>query len=268
MGNVLTFIVPIRHQDNARDWTKVRANLIQTLASIAAQTHPAWRAVVVANREADLPPLPSGVEVVHVDFPPNTEHEREGMNYEEFLDSFRIDKGRRVLAGMLSARDTRFFMIVDDDDFVSKRLVQFASENMDANGWFIRDGYVWEDRGRLLFIDDDFSGHCGSSLIIRSDLYALPHSQSAASEDYIKSMLGGHRQISGILKQRKTPLAPLPLRGAVYRIGNPVSHSRKTSIVNMFFLDRCFRGRPRRLLLNLTRFRIVTQAFKREFFGG
>ena len=56
----LTFIIPVRHQDNARDWALLKANLTQTAASIASQTHPGWRALVVANEGADLPDLPAG----------------------------------------------------------------------------------------------------------------------------------------------------------------------------------------------------------------
>ena len=50
---MLTFIIPVRHQDNARDWTLLKANLSQTAASIAGQTHPGWRALVVANEGAN-----------------------------------------------------------------------------------------------------------------------------------------------------------------------------------------------------------------------
>jgi len=55
---MLTFIVPVRHPENARDWTRVRQVLEQTAASIAGQESDEWSAVVVANSGSDLPPLP------------------------------------------------------------------------------------------------------------------------------------------------------------------------------------------------------------------
>jgi exopolysaccharide biosynthesis predicted pyruvyltransferase EpsI len=99
-------------------------------------------------------------------------------NVEDFREAFRADKGRRVLKGMLRARDSRFFMIVDDDDFVSARIAQFVSENGGANGWIINHGYIWDHGGKLLLGHDDFNHICGTSLIVRADLYGLPENSS------------------------------------------------------------------------------------------
>ncbi len=130
---LVTFIIPVRHQDNARDWSLLKANLMQTIASISNQTNDDWRGIIVANEGADLPDLPERFGVERVTFPPNDMHELgKAGNMEDFYDAFRADKGRRVLMGMLRARDSRFFMIVDDDDFVSARIVQHASENPDV----------------------------------------------------------------------------------------------------------------------------------------
>ena len=63
-GDILTFIIPIRHQANAKDWGALKANLVQTMRSIAGQSDPRWRGFVVANNGADLPPLPRGFSVV------------------------------------------------------------------------------------------------------------------------------------------------------------------------------------------------------------
>ena len=90
---VLTFIVPVRHQQNARDWTELKSHLAQTLRSLAAQTAANWHAVVIANHGADLPALPAGVVVVRVDFPPNPLHERGTADEETFYEAVRLDKG-------------------------------------------------------------------------------------------------------------------------------------------------------------------------------
>jgi hypothetical protein len=120
---LVTFIIPVRHQDNARDWSLLKANLVQTIASILNQTNDDWRGIIVANEGADLPDLPERFDVERVTFPPNDMHELgKSGNMEDFYDAFRADKGRRVLKGMLRARGSRFFMIVDDDDFVSARI--------------------------------------------------------------------------------------------------------------------------------------------------
>jgi len=265
--SLLTFIIPVRHQNNARDWGQLKANLAQTVASISSQTHDDWRGIIVANEGADLPDLPERFEAVHVGFPPNDLHEMGGADLEAVYEAFRADKGRPVLAGMLAARDSRIFMIVDDDDFVSARIVRHVSENSDAYGWTIDRGYIWDDGGRLLLGYDEFNHLCGTSLIVRSDLYGLPERFEEASLDWIKSLLGSHVRIAGILAKRGTPLTPLPFRGAVYRVAHAGSHSKAPSLVRKYFLSRDALRRPRRMLRHLGRLRLVGEGARREFFG-
>ncbi|WP_054310537.1 hypothetical protein [Mesorhizobium sp. 1M-11] len=265
--SLVTFIIPVRHQDNARDWGLLKANLTQTVASISNQTNGDWQGIIVANEGADLPDLPAGFSVVRVTFPPNVLHEIDKANVEDVYDAFRADKGRRVLMGMLAARDSGFFMIVDDDDFVSARIVEHVAENRGANGWTIDKGYIWDDGGKILLGYDDFSHLCGTSLIIRAALYSLPERFEDASLDWIKSMLGSHVRIADILANNGTPLAPLPFRGAVYRVGHAGSHSKAPSLLVKYFLSWEALKRPRRLLRNMGKLRLVDESAKREFFG-
>ncbi|WP_157014534.1 galactosyl transferase [Mesorhizobium xinjiangense] len=264
---LLTFIVPVRHQDNARDWDLLRTNLAQTVRSISNQTNGDWRGLVVANQGADLPDLPDGFDVVRVDFPPNDMHEMGAASLDEVYEAFRADKGRRVLMGMLAAPDSRYFMIVDDDDFVSSRIVQHVADDPEANGWTIERGYIWDDGGKILLEYDGFDRVCGTSLIVRADLYGVPDRFEDASLDWIKSMLGSHVRIADILAERGTPLAALPFPGAVYRVAHKGSHSQAPSLLVKYFLSREAMKRPRRLLRNLGRLRLIGQAQEREFFG-
>src|ERR1700721_354719 len=71
MRNILTFIVPVRHQDNAPSWQNVKRHLSDTILSISQQQGEGWKAIIVANHGADLPDIPPGFEVTRVDFPPN-----------------------------------------------------------------------------------------------------------------------------------------------------------------------------------------------------
>ena len=268
MTAALTFIVPVRHQDNARDWGALKANLAQTLASISNQTSQDWRGIVVANEGADLPALPERFEAVRVGFPPNDMHERDGADMEAFYEAFRLDKGRRVLAGMLHARASRYFMIVDDDDFVSARLAQHAVSHPDANGWTIDRGYIWNDGGRLLLEHDDFSHLCGTSLIVRSDLYGLPERFEDADVNWIKQRLGSHIRIAGILAEQGTPLQSLPFRGAVYRVAHAGSHSQARGLLYTYFLRPEALRAPGKVWQNLWKLRMVNAKRRGEFFGG
>lgn len=267
MNTLITFVIPVRHPANSKDWSRLKANLTQTIRSISAQTNKNWRAVIVANDGADLPDVPSKFEIVRVTFPPNELHDDYGDDIEVFYDAVRIDKGRRVLMGMLHVRDTHFYMIVDDDDFVSNNLVAYVADHKNDNGWKVVNGYIWGDGGNLLYIHNDFANFCGTSLIIRSDLYQLPSGYDGASDDYIKTMLGSHIKIGNILAKQGTPLASLPFIGAVYRIGHAGSHSKSPKILRLFYLNKYYLLRPLKLLSNLCKLRFVTHSFKQEFFG-
>ena len=263
----LTFLIPVRHPDNSPDWPRLKRNLAQTVASIAAQTHDDWRAIIIANEGADLPALPDRFSVEWVRFSPNSRHDKSGAASADFLDAFRIDKGQRVLKGMLRARDSRFFMISDDDDFVSSRIAAFVAEHRDENGWIVDDGYVWDDGGEILYRHRRLNHVCGTTLIIRSDLYRLPDSFEAATPEYIKSMLGSHRSIGQILAERGSPLGSLPFPGAIYRVGHAGSHSQTPPILKKYLFNRDMLRRPHLFVRNAFRLRTVGTALQREFFG-
>lgn len=264
---LLTFIVPIRHQENARDWGVLCSRLQQTLASISNQTHDDWSCVVVANEGAMLPPLPKHSRAERVTFPPNEMHEWSKGSREAVLDAFRLDKGRRVLAGMVASPDSRFFMTVDDDDLVSAGLVAHVADNLDANGWYVDQGYLWDDGGRWFMKVDGFDLLCGTSLVIRRDLYCLPARPEDASVEWIKTMLGSHVGNKSILAERGAPLMPLPFAGAAYRVGSAGSHSQVRGILRMKLLNRAILSDPSRLINNLRGLRWIGPALRREFLG-
>ena len=268
MTTDLTFIIPVRHPDNSRDWPQQISNLQETAASIANQTHHGWRAIVVANTCAALPALPPQFEVERVGFPPNPHHERAGLDLEQFYDAVRLDKGRRILAALLKARQSRFIMVVDDDDFVSRQLTGFAAGHPDSNGLIIRNGLVWGNGGSILYRHGDFSGFCGTSHIIRTDLYDIPASFGAATETYIKTMLGSHRFIESYLAAKGTQLEPLPFLGAVYRTGHAGAHSKSSQILPKFIFNWENLRRPYAMPKHLARLRLLSPALRREFFGA
>lgn len=268
MQNILTFIIPVRHPDNSKCWAQLKKNLTDTIRSISAQDAPNWKAVIIVNYGAELPELPAGFEVKRVDFPPNPLHEQGEADDETFYESVRFDKGRRILAGMLHAGQMGHVMVVDDDDFVSRSLTGFVTRNHTANGWYIHNGYVWGDGGRLLYLYTGFENFCGTSHIIRADLYNLPNTFEAASDTYIKQMLGSHIYIKGNLDKVGQPLAPLPFVGAVYRIGHSGAHSQSASLLPHFFLHRWLLKKPGELSRRILRLRFMTGGVRQEFFGG
>jgi len=265
--DILTFIIPIRHQANAKDWGALKANLVQTMRSIAAQSDPRWRGFVVANHGADLPVLPAGFSAVGVDFPPNSLHDKGSAPLEQVYQAFRMDKGRRVLAGLIAARPQGHVMIVDDDDFVSNRLVSYVAQNSSHNGWFVRQGYVWSPGDALVFRDEDFYHVCGTSHIIRADLYQVPARIEDASAEYIARMLGSHVHLAPALAAEGHPLEPLPFPGAIYRIGHPGAHSKSWGLIGKCLLPGLMQG-PMEFLRRVNRLYRLSPDMRAEFFGA
>jgi hypothetical protein len=220
MSAVLTFVIPILHPENSWNWMSLKQHVAQTIRSISQQTSDRWNAVIVANHGSDLPDTPGQFEVKWVAFPPNSLYDRDAADNKRFYDAVRWNKGLRVLAGMLHAQPKGHVMVVDHDDLISNRLVSFVARNEERNGWYIKNGYIWSEGVDLLYCYSDFSQFCGSSHIIRADLYQLPSSIDHASEDYVRRIIGSHVLIREHLANNGAPLAHLPFRGAIYRMGH------------------------------------------------
>ncbi|MDI1295514.1 MAG: galactosyl transferase [bacterium] len=267
MEPVISFIIPVRHQANAADWPGLKRRLSETIQSISSQNNPNWQAVIVANHGADLPDLPDGFRIEHVSFPPNAKHDIAAFDRDEVYDSFRLDKGRRVLSGMLASLPTRYFMIVDDDDLVSSHITDYVIDHIGANGWKIDKGWVWSE-GQIFVPHDRFNDYCGTSLIIRSDLYELPTSVEAASDDYVKTFLGSHVRIGKILADKGAQLDRLPFRGAIYRVGHRGAHSKSAHVLRSQIFNANMLRKPPTLVRNLLGLRFLSKKMGREFFGS
>jgi hypothetical protein len=264
---VLTFVIPLRHPKNSPDWPALKRRLAQTIRSIAGQDDVRWRAIIVANEGSDLPALPEKFVLKQVRFPPNPMFEQGDNDREAFLDSCRMDKGRRVLAGILQAGRSGYSMVVDDDDFVSCRLTSFAASRPEANGWYMHRGYIWGDGGKLIYEYDDFWKFCGTSHIIRTALYELPASVEDADPDYVRRIFGSHVFVRGYLEAGGTPLEPLPFVGAIYRIGHLGAHSKSPGLVRQVFFKREILKNPFKIAQRFFRLRLLDAAVRQQFWG-
>ncbi|HEY2464407.1 MAG TPA: hypothetical protein VGI32_10115 [Steroidobacteraceae bacterium] len=264
---VLTFVIPLRHPQNSPDWGALKRRLAQTVRSIAGQDDPRWRAIIVANEGADLPELPRNFELKQVRFPPNPMFEQGDNERDDFLDSCRLDKGRRVLAGILAAGKNGYSMVVDDDDFVSCRLTSFAAARPGDNGWYMPKGYIWGDGGKLIYEFADFWKFCGTSHIIRTALYELPASVEDADPDYLRRIFGSHVLVRGYLQDRGSPLEPLPFAGAIYRIGHAGAHSKSPGLVRQVFFRREVLKNPLQLAQRFSRLRLLDASMRQQFWG-
>jgi len=209
----LTFAIPVRDPRGVGDWDSVKRLMAVTIRSLFAQSGPRPRVVLGTSPDADLPELPSDVQVIEVDLPYRPLPEGEGP---ERWDAILVDKGLR-LAHALAAADPRgHVMVVDYDDLVSTRLSEWVAARPEASGWFSDAGYLWDGGPVASLLPTGFNDLCGTSLIVRADLLRVPSDPSDATElDWIKDTLGSHKRWQGHF-----PLEPLGFPGAVYRVGS------------------------------------------------
>ncbi|GEA02404.1 hypothetical protein KUL17_13010 [Alteromonas sp. KUL17] len=132
--NLITFVIPVRHYLNAKNWDQIKNNLSQTIRSIQNQRSDNWDCVIVANRGSDLPAMPKGFEAILVDFPPNPFYEKDKHDIEKVHDYVRLDKGRRILTGMKARPNSEYLMVVDDDDFLNSSLVEYVEKIKEKTG--------------------------------------------------------------------------------------------------------------------------------------
>lgn len=264
----LTFVIPIRHPDNLRD-RDVQVKILQkTFKSYTAQTCDSWRAVIVANPGTPLPDLPEGFDVAWVDYGPNPQHELKQHNFQEALHFFLFDKGRRVWSGIKAFPDSRYFMVMDDDDLVSRDLTKYVRDNSGPNGWFLNKGYGIDPNGAFAMSIDRFHKTSGSSHIVRADLYPLPDKDDESFRKYVMVWLGAHGGITELFEAIGKPLEPLPFYGAVYMVNNPNSHSNSNSMLRQYVLNKNSLLRPWTLPGKIAKLRRVNTKFKEEFLGG
>jgi len=148
-------------------------------------------------------------------------------------------------------------MFFDADDFVSDLIAQFAAERPAADGWALRDGYVFSDAdpSSLLLVNGRFDRECGTSHIVRFDLFDLPADCPATltqeeilrhfGREYVMRFLGSHRSVEQFLTAKNALLTPLPFRGAIYHTDTGENHSIKMHPI-VAALKRVTRGQPLR----------------------
>lgn len=232
---MIAFILPVRHPANARSYARIEELLQQTVASVCNAADEDYRVIVSCSKAPEDPVPHPNVDYHVVDFPPPGA----GQASEQQIESFRRDKGTKVFAGMLKARDygADHIMIVDADDFVHRDLAGFCNSHKDANGWFVKQGLMYRDGGAVVCDLDNFSDHCGTSIILHRKLlepFIDPSLTPNSSQDeilaktdheFLTMVLAAHRPVAEFFAKQGQPLEPVPFRAAVWLTGSAESHS-------------------------------------------
>lgn len=244
---MLMFITSLRHLDNCNSSTfdSVLNLLESTLRSICAQTDKRFQVLVVCNEVPKLGFQHPAIKYVAVNLPSPSTLRKAAIG----MDALRLDRGCKYLIGLQNSQyyQPSHIMFFDADDYVSNRLAEFVANNQTENGWFFKQGYLYDRTVNTLGMLDNFHMYCGTSHVVRSGLYSiqgvLPYTPSQnlilefVEEHYLIYFLGSHRWITTHFAQKNKPLQPLPFPGAIYHVGHGENHTAgsgilKTQLIN------------------------------------
>lgn len=212
---LITFAIPVRRPKSASDRKRLDWVLAQTLRSIFQQTHGDFRVLVAAAHTPSLPSCADDrLEVMEVAgfLPPTWE------------DANREAGGRRwALARRFAALGGGYLMFVDDDDFISRRLVAHVHATRHPNGYIVQHGYIFDAAQNVIapypiqkVTPGNFHRFCGTSAITRlaPDDVVGPDRRGESLYDRVYGH--GHHHVFDRMAGEGRPLDELPFPAAIY----------------------------------------------------
>jgi hypothetical protein len=208
---MFVFVMALKSKQVSHSWGNLSRTFENTLRSVCRQTCPDFKIVVVCHERPELvQSFDDRVEWLSVDFPPPQGQEPQ---------LYMLDKWKKLGVGMIRAGELRptFVMIMDADDLVSKRLVEFALANPAANGWDFDTGYHYASGSRwILRQSRGFSAVCGTSAIVHARHIRFPVGVSPEDRENCIVLRWGHTTIARKMHEAGNRLERLPFPGAVY----------------------------------------------------
>lgn len=217
---MINFGVPLKSRAVAADWALVIRMLENTLRSIFNQTVQDFR-VVVACHEVPQTSFNGDprLEFVSVDFPPPL-----------YLAERVIDKHRKreTVLSRLRGKDDAYFMLLDADDLVSNRLVEFVQRDKAPHGYIVKSGYELDFSANIVRAAPAFHRLSGSCAVLRLRPEDIPESPLRLEASFVRELVSHHHPTwEEWLEKLGRPLAPLPFRGVTYVMNTVENLSRQ-----------------------------------------
>ncbi|MEA5617439.1 glycosyltransferase family 2 protein [Cronbergia sp. UHCC 0137] len=209
---MLVFVVPLKSPGISKSWERVSKLFERSVKSICNQTSNNFRAIVVCSEKPKIEFNHPNIIYIEKDF---------GVPIPDWKNK-NLDRTRKLITGLDYAKQIKpsHIMCVDADDCVSKYLAEFVDRHYQANGWLIKKGYIYAEGSKLIRImRKGFDRYCGTSNIIRYDLYDVPEIiDDITMDEYTECLFNHyrHREIGDTLAKKGHILEPLPFAGAIY----------------------------------------------------
>lgn len=207
---MLVFIIPLKSKKVSKSWEYTSKLFERCIKSICNQTSQDFQAIVICHEKPDIQFSHPHILYVQVNFSPPTLGDGDGP--------MLIDRTQKVMKGLCLARQFKpsHIMIVDADDCVSQKLAEFVSKNKQCNGWYVDKGYRYTDGSKRILPAKQLHRLCGTSIILRQDLYGLPINLEDSADGFGGQYHINHNEAVQLMVQKGTPLEPLPFEAAIY----------------------------------------------------
>ncbi|NJL81806.1 MAG: glycosyltransferase family 2 protein [Chloroflexaceae bacterium] len=211
---MLVFIVPLKSRRVSKSWERVCQLFERCARSICQQSSPDFQVVVVCHDRPEIAFASPRLHYLEVDFPlvKETDPVVRGLT----------DKGRKVLAGLVYARDRfspDYAMTVDADDLVSSRLAEFVRDRQET-GWYVDRGYKYRESAPVVhYKGSHFYRLSGTCNILHFNHLALPeYPEYNRGYGHYKFLID-HQKVKAIMADQGQPMKALPFPGSVYVLG-------------------------------------------------
>src|SRR5215218_9237490 len=126
------FCIPLMPKANASDWGQVSKVFNQTLRSLNNQTNRSFQVLLAAQDMPELAP-DLKLDIVHLASPWTVDN--------DIKSKWRDKRWKRtLLLRTVRERGGGYVMMLDADDLVSNRLVDFVLNDGDLNGYIVESG--------------------------------------------------------------------------------------------------------------------------------
>lgn len=165
------FLIALKSKKVSADWQLTTRLLQQTLTSIQKQANPNHKTIIICNQKPDI-----NINCIDIN---EDNIEWVVVNFDDvdlsskFSDKER-DRAKKLLIGFEYSKqyEPTYLMPVDADDFVNCNITEYVlTHQNDLNGYCLESGYIYEQENNLIYIDRGFKDYCGSSLILKTDVF-------------------------------------------------------------------------------------------------
>lgn len=233
------FVIPLRGKAASKDWDRVCRLLQATVRSALNQTDPDFGILVACHDAPDLDDIVDPrVVILQGDFPVPTTLREQSQDKQS---------KKRMAAAEVRRRGGGYFMLLDADDFVSRRIVAHVRATRERDGYYFPRGFEYFARNEVIRPLDNFHRLCGSCYILRFRSEDLPERLDSPAQTAFDRFTN-HRLVLETAAELGMSLAPLPFPGAVYLKENGENHSAQVQARR-----RLSRAKVRALLDRLAR---------------